>query len=321
MKAFFTRAQSELAAGRRVYICFVAANRKGSPGTPAARMLLTESGEQYGTIGGGIMERRVLDDASRILASGEHLSPTLQTLTHRGAAEDASGLICGGGQSNVFLILEPTEVHRGLLERVLEVCDTAPGAYLQINGDGLAVLLSDDSPRKSRLKFEQGSPGWSFDLPLFNYRRIAIFGGGHCGRALADQMLRLSYAVTLIEPRENLFTLDGLSEAVVRLKHDFMKAASFVNCPEWTHAVVMTKALPTDVEALSGILKYTFKSVGVMGSRPKISTIRKQLSDLGYPPVEIDSVRAPVGLSFDSDTPEEIAVSIAAQILLERNES
>ena len=318
MRAFFERALSELRSGRRVYTCFVAANRKGSPGTPAAHMLLTELGEQVGTIGGGIMEQRVLEAAAHLLQSDAAVLPRLQHLKHQKTASDASGLICGGGQSNVFLILEPSELQIGLLERVIETYGAQPDACLVFRPDGMAVesVVLEHVGRRSLN--QHSNEDWVFYLPLFNARRVVIFGGGHCGRALADQMDRLGYSVVVVEPRADLFTLDGLSDSVSLISQDYARAADLIAQPEYTHAVVMTYSLPTDVEALLGVLKHDFLTVGVMGSRPKIVRIHAELKEFGVAKDKVDSVRAPIGLSFDSDTPEEIAVSIAAQILLER---
>ena len=99
MDRYWREALFELEAGRRVYSVIVAEAKKGSPGTSAARMFVREDGSQFGTIGGGIMEKNILDRAGGILASGGELQPDLIELEHRGGSADrASGLICGGAQ-------------------------------------------------------------------------------------------------------------------------------------------------------------------------------------------------------------------------------
>lgn len=164
------------------------------------------------------------------------------------------------------------------------------------------------------------SADWSYCLNLVNLRRVAIFGAGHCGVALAETMLRLGYAVSLVDPRgDSVFTWKTVPEGVRRIGEHFSAAASKVNFVEQTEVIVMTHSFPTDVEALAAILRRPFRSVGVMGSAPKVSRIKKSLKDLGFNDLQISRVRAPVGLPFDSDTPEEIAISVAAQILLKRD--
>lgn len=314
MRSFFQFALEALQSGQRVFACFVAANRKGSPGTPAARMLLLESGQQVGTIGGGIMEKDILEAAAKALQSGEPMSPRLEELVHRRSDTEAtSGLICGGAQSNVSLILEPNSKTCALIEQIVAACDVGGSLLIDANGP-------DYSGNDMNTSWELESPEatWSYRLNLVNQRRVAIFGGGHCGRALADQMRRLAYAVTVVEPRADVSTLEGLSTEISLEQKSFSEAMSAFKWAEKTHAVVMTHSMPTDIEALAAALKLPFKTVGAMGSSPKIARIRSVLKDTGFDDLQIGRVRAPIGLSFDSDTPEEIAVSIAAQILLER---
>ena len=92
-----------------------------------------------------------------------------------------------------------------------------------------------------------------------------------------------------------------------------------IGYPELTAVVVMTADYLTDVRALLGVADLQFPFVGLMGGRRKISRIFAQLREEGIVQRTLDRVHAPVGLDIGSDTPEEIAVSVAAQILRERN--
>jgi len=318
MRAFFEVALQELQAGRRVFACFVAANKKGSPGTPAARLLLMESGRQVGTIGGGVMELTVIQQAAELLSKGSRLSPQLEILHHHQTASgQMSGLFCGGQQSNVSLILEGAQQAR-ILSDLLALERDGHIGILKVNTQGIALEVLQELPVWSNSLERASGNDWSFSLNLVNLRRIAIFGGGHCGVALAEQMLRLGYAVTLVESRPDVFTMCSLNAAVTVLEEAFESAADKIDYPDHTLCCVMTHSFQTDVLALSALLKRDFGSVGVMGSQPKIMRIRESLLDQKFDYQDVERVRAPVGLPCDSDTPEEIAVSIAAQILLER---
>lgn len=317
--AFWREVRAELQSGRRVYLCFVVGQKKGSPGTTAARMLLTEEGRQVGTIGGGIMEKGVLERAAGLLAEGMLMAPALQHFTHRESEpEAASGLICGGAQTNLHWVVEPAHDF-SWVDEALTRAEGEEGFELRVTAEGPAVAACSGEP-KGRPELSESGTGWLVRLPLINLRRIAIFGGGHCGLALASQMDRLDYRVSLVEPRESLWTLSALPPAVDYLPFAFEEGAGRIGFQPQTHAVVMTYSMWTDIEALSGVLKGAFKTVGLMGSRPKVAKIRKELRRKGLADSRIGSIRAPIGLGFNSDTPEEIAVSIAAQILLEREE-
>lgn len=314
MMDFWKTVLTELQAGRRVYACFVAANRKGSPGTPAARMLLLENGEQVGTIGGGVMELQVIEAAKKKLTqafSGAVL-PQLQQLRHDKKYEDqASGLICGGAQTNVAMILSAQQIE--VVARICRCLESDADGFVLMGAAGLSF-----SDIATEGLFNVGADDWFYALELCNRRRVAIFGGGHCGVALARQMDRLGYQVAIVEPRLGLFTMRDLPSRIRVLALDFDAGAEAVARPECTIAIVMTHSMRTDIRALSGILNCPYAFVGLMGSFSKISHIRSELLAAGLSIEKIDRIVAPVGLDFNSDTPEEISVSIAAQILLNR---
>lgn len=313
MSGFWKEALDELQAGRAIYCIVVASAKKGSPGTSAARMFVREDGSQFGTIGGGIMEKTALEQAVASLAAREVVSPRLVTLEHkRTDAEKRSGLICGGQQSNISFILGSSDLV--LVERLARAEIEEANALLEISPTGLALR---EASVDFRTDFVSGE-NWCYRFNFVNQRRIVIFGGGHCGVELARMMSGLGYAVSVVEPREDLFTLADLPKEVHLIHGPFADAAEQVDYPEKTLVAVMTYSMPTDIEALSGILKFAFPSIGVMGSAPKIVRIRKSLAEMGFDDLQLQRMRAPIGLSFNSDTPQEIAVSIAAQILLER---
>ncbi|MEM1221173.1 MAG: XdhC family protein [Verrucomicrobiota bacterium] len=320
MRVFWKTAADELSAGRRVFASFVVANRKGSPGTPAARMLTLEDGRQVGTIGGGIMEQQLLVESRQLLASGAKLQPSLRVLRHNKSDLDlASGLICGGEQTNLSFILEG-QGDLAQLNAVIGAFDANENMAVEITEKGFELVSSTVDAGSQYQFIHDNSNHWTYRLNLVNRRRVAIYGGGHCGASLAGTMAGLGYAVSVVEPRQSLFTLSELNEEVSHIETDFSEAAAKILFPETTIAIVMTYSMPTDVEALDGILRFPFYKIGLMGSALKIAQIRKKLAEIGHSDLQISRVRAPVGLEFDSDTPEEIAISIAAQILLERNE-
>jgi xanthine dehydrogenase accessory factor len=136
--------------------------------------------------------------------------------------------------------------------------------------------------------------------------------------ALANTMHRLDYEVTILDSRPDISTTESLAKSIKCFVTDFECAASCVDHPNYTVAIVMTYSMDTDVKTLSGLLDKGFHWIGLMGSQVKIAHIRQKLQSEGFSDLQIAQIVAPVGLEFNSDTPEEIAVSIAAKILLER---
>jgi xanthine/CO dehydrogenase XdhC/CoxF family maturation factor len=183
--------------------------------------------------------------------------------------------------------------------------------------------LPQSSPprRRGPSPLSPPDPG-AYREPLQNPRRIAIFGGGHCGQALARQMSLVGYDALLLETRAAVLPADAAAlgaGVVVRVVNDFREAAATVPRPEQTVAVVMTTDFPNDVRALEGALRQPFPFLGVMGSPAKITEIRARLPALGFSETDLERLVAPVGLPIGSRTPPEIAVSVAAQILAVRD--
>ena len=310
---FWQAAHEALSNCKRIHMSLVVDQTKGSPGTTAARMFVTNDGVRYGTIGGGVMESRVLEEAVSSLNQELLPKPRLRQLRHRADTSDqSSGLICGGTQTNLEIALSP-ELHLELVSRIRASAASGLGSVL-CTSEGLELT----DKLVETVKINQNGEAWEVSLPLLNRRRVAVFGGGHCGVALANAMQRLDYQVTILDSRSDISTTEGLAKSIKCVVTDFERAAACVDHPNYTVAIVMTYSMDTDVKALLGLFDKGFEWIGLMGSQVKIAHIRQKLLSESFSDLQIAQIVAPVGIEFNSDTPEEIAISIAAKILLER---
>jgi len=313
---FWQALARKLRAGQRVFLALVVEHTRHSPGTTGARLFLSADGEHCGTLGGGVMEHDVLEHAARALT--ERDSPAeLQALVHRKTGPgERSGMICAGQQTNLYSLCRPDE-ELPAIERLVKILEDGAAGTLRISPQGLDVAMEAPALDRPPNRLEHRSEnGWLYEEELLNRRRLAILGGGHCALALARLMTRLGYHVEAFEAGKKTPEV-ALEQHVRRLEvvDDFLHAGDLIDYPELTSAVVMTSDLPSDVNALAGALRHPFPFLGVMGSPAKLAEIRKQLRDKGLPAVDLDRLTAPVGLPIGSRTPEEIAVSVAAQIL------
>ncbi len=311
-----------LEAGENVFLALVAANTRHSPGTAGARLLLSASGQRAGTIGGGIMEHRLLERAAEILRGGE-FAPEIQTLEHTSpranaapaAGGDRSGMICAGSQTNLYALCRP-EAELETVRRVASLVAEGRSGTLSIGPRGMAAQAGEGDLSRPAINFRHGGGHWSYREQLLNRKRLAILGGGHCARALAHTMNRLGWDVSVFETRRSVVEAELERDArTVRIVDDFRRAGSLVCYPELTWVVVMTTDLPNDVRALSGVVGRPFRFIGVMGAAAKIEEIVRRLEQEGCSRAELDRIHAPVGLAIPSHTPEEIAISVAGQIL------
>ena len=321
MSGLWERVGGCLERGERVFVACVAAHTRGSPGTAGAKLMVAEGGERCGTIGGGLMERRLVEQAQEALRGGG-AAPAKRTLVQSDtAAGERSGLVCEGKQTNVFCMLAGSDAQAAVRAITAALREDRP-AWMTIDAAGLR-LTTRRAPDFSRPPFvlkDNDDGGWRYEEDLLNRRRLALIGGGHCAVALAEVMARLGYRVQFFDTRSDVIThgraaaLGGVSQVA-----DYAAAGARIAYPEVTAAVVMTADYRTDVRALLGVAELPLPFVGLMGGRRKIERIFARLRDEGVAQQALDRVRAPVGLDIGSETPEEIAVSAAAQIVRERN--
>jgi len=319
--AYWKKVLSLLNKGQNVFIAMVVDHTIHSPGTTGAKLLVKENKEMMGTIGGGIMEFTLVNRAYNILNNG-NFTPEIQSLDHKKTGTDEqSGMICAGKQTNLYYVCEP-EKDGEIVDKIVQNLTEGQSAILSISPEGMSLHKQELENHDSQYSFTQSDNHWCYQEQLKNYNRIAILGGGHCSLALSRVMKNLGYDVFVFETRGNISTL-GENNFVdtTNILDDFKDAASQLSLPENTQVVVMTTDVPNDVRGLLGLLDFPFPFIGVMGSVNKISEIKKRLHAKNISDQQFSRIVAPVGLAMVSNTPEEIAISVAAQLLQLRNES
>ncbi len=318
---FWSKLLEHLSSGQRAFVGLVADNTAHSPGTRGAKLFVRPDGSTEGTIGGGVMEGDIIGLGRDALACGE-FAADFQVLYHRAKGKgDKSGLICAGHQTNVYFVCEPGR-HEEVLEEVVGRIERDEPGLLTIGREGLRLDEEDTISReRAPIRLVEEGDTWRYEEQLLNWKRAAIIGGGHCGLALSRVLSNLGYTVSIFDTREDVFTFVENDHA--RYKYavdDFSDAGEHIDHPELTHVIVMTKGQPGDVRALLGTIEGPYPYIGVMGSEAKLTKIRKDLAAHGIEPGLFERVYAPIGLPMTSNTPEEIAISIAAELLREREQ-
>ncbi|MFP4598405.1 MAG: XdhC family protein [Persicimonas sp.] len=316
---FWTRLLEHLKAGEPAFLGLVADNTAHSPGTRGAKLFLRPDGSTEGTIGGGVMEGDIVRMGAEVLAD-EAFEPRVQQLYHRKKGQgDKSGLICAGHQTNVYFRCDPAR-DLDVVEQVVERIDNDEPGLLQVGPDGMSLGEEDViSAERAPIRLVEEEDGWCYEEQLLNWKRAAIIGGGHCGLALSRVLANLGYTVTLFDTREDIFTFVDNEHARYKIVvDDFAEAGRHIDHKVVTHVIVMTKGQPGDVQGLLGTIEGPYPYIGVMGSEAKLKTIRDELVARGFDPELYERLYAPIGLPMTSNKPEEIAISIAAELLRER---
>ena len=315
---FWKTLTTHLQDGQRVFLAFVAAHGAHSPGTAGAKLLVPERGEPRGSIGGGIMEYDLIQRARAVLADGEAFAPEIDVLDHHTKGKGTpSGLVCAGSQTNLYYLCTAKE--QATVARVAALVEADRSGWLTIRPTGMTVEEKAPDLAQPAVVLTEAAGAWRYDEQLLNRKRIAILGGGHCSLALSRMMRWLGYAVQVFDTRPAIPSFENNPYAHTITLQDYREAAAHIPFPELTDVVLMTNSFEADVRGLQGVLPLPVPYIGLMGSAAKIGRVLSTLRKEGVSKETLARITAPVGLPIESDTPEEIAVSVAAQLIQMKN--
>ena len=321
MDKLFQATLERLRKGERVVWCVILSAQGSTPRGVGAKMAVFEDGKTVGTVGGGAVEYRALELAKtmgdRAFVQGFDL--------HSGGSE-ALGMVCGGRVEIGFLPF-PAQGAEPMADALKTLC--VPGNQwlrIQIGADGSFVwgLIPDQDvhsvgERLPMTPLLQRLPdgGWRLTEPVSGQDRVYIFGGGHVSAALAPVLLPLGFPVTVYDSRPELAVPARFPGAEVVLG-DFESLSPALRLTERDYAVVMTPGHTMDLDVLRQVLRTPVTYVGCIGSRRKTAYVNQALREEGFSEAEIARIHAPIGLPIGARTPEEIAISVAAELIQHR---
>jgi len=150
---------------------------------------------------------------------------------------------------------------------------------------------------------------------------VFVIGAGHIGRAVADLAHWLGFRVVVYDDRAEVLTPETLATADVCVGGPISHALKDHPVTTETHIVVVTRNMGVDVAVLPELLATSARSIGVMGSHRRWAATRAALIDAGVASETLDRVRSPIGVELHAETPEEIAVSILAEVVALRRQA
>ena len=155
--------------------------------------------------------------------------------------------------------------------------------------------------------------------PILPKPVVVVIGAGHVGKAVAHLAHWLGFRVVVNDDRPELCTKEAIPEADQFYPLPMAELASHLEITPWTYLVLTTRGVDVDITGLPALLESSAAYIGVIGSKRRWATTRKRLVESGIPEVAINRVHSPIGLELHAETPEEIAVSIMAEIIMLRN--
>ena len=315
-QSFWKFILDQLTANKQALLLTVVDCEKGSPGKKGFKLAFTSDKRTIGTIGGGIMEYRMIEQYSDRLVHGENICE-LRYLVHSPNAThgEQSGLSCAGSQTNCALSLSKKDIPVITAIYTATVNNTASKIIVTEKGITYAEGKNPHHKEYRRSTTTQ----WVYEENIGPEFTLFIIGGGHVGNALSRIMTVLDFYVVLYDERADLLMMQENQCADRKIIAPYSELGSYVNSSEKTFATIVTSNSITDTIALRQLLPLHLLYVGIMGVEAKIERIKKALNETEQELLMNQKIYAPIGLEIGSATAEEIAVSIAAELIKVKN--
>ena len=335
----------QLEAGSPLVLISIMSMEGSTPRHTGTKMAVGADGKPYGTIGGSLIEAAAISEAKTVLSSGKS-----KKLSFKLDGKDvmAPGMICGGKAEILLDYLSPSTPNlafsRQWYDALIQGRDLYFLTHLKDTGDGFqvlghAILLPDKDVSVStsltkddieKIKPELHNISTTSVLPL-NDTRVMVdrvrklktlycFGGGHVAVPTAHMAALAGFRVVVIDDRADFANAERFPDAYkTSVIKDFSHAFEELEIDEDSFIVIVTRGHQYDRVVLEQALKTNAGYVGMISSRRKRTAIYEALMTAGVPQERLERVHSPIGINIGGETPEEIAVSIVAELIKVRS--
>ncbi|HKR03973.1 MAG TPA: XdhC family protein [Bacteroidia bacterium] len=301
-----------------VALLCVLESKGSSPGRQGFKMAATLH-EMVGSIGGGIMEHKLVETAREILHKERNDSIIKEQFHNKSAGQGSqSGMICSGEQTVFIYPVKENDILQ--IQNLIDNLEENKNGTLKISPEG--IIFSGLIPLENYFLRMNGELDFEFVEKTGYKNHLYIVGGGHCSLAFSKMMSGMDFHLHVYEDRNHLFTFlqnDFVQEK--KIVDDYSLLKDVIPGGENHYVVIMTFGYRTDKVALKTLIDKNFKYLGVLGSKSKIEKMFDELRNEGISENHLKKINAPVGINIKSETPEEIAVSIAGEIIKVKNTS
>jgi xanthine dehydrogenase accessory factor len=307
----YTFLSEQIENHNKVMLLLVVSSTGSSPGRQGFKMAVGTDGEIFGSVGGGIMEYNLVEEAKAYLKKSD-FSPFLKQQVHKGGVADGSGLICSGEQMVLFYLLDS-----GVQHHLNNILSQKKGS-LKVTPEKFELLPSFSSSNKYQFEFESKN-SWTYIENINPNNQLYIIGAGHVGLATSEIFSKLNFEITMIDDRKDLNTLINNPFIDNKIITNYENIDQFIPDGKNTFVAIMTQGFKTDKIVLKKLILKKIKYLGMMGSKTKLKTMFEVLEKEGVSKKLLQKIHAPIGLAIGSKTPMEIAVSVAGEVIDIRN--
>jgi len=333
-----------LARGEEAVLATIISHQGSTPRTAGTQMVVSRDGTGHSSIGGGTLEARVLEVA-RELISGRCSRIISFDLSYEGVV--AAEMICGGRVEVLLDRIIPTTEAVAVFNRWRQAqtnredclfVTVIVGAESDIERIDHCLIPADGTvdgcfPLSSSALHEVATQGRAprsilvaklenstvVIEPARKAKTLHLFGAGHVARPTAQMASLVGFRVEVMDDRDEFANAGRFPDAdVIRVLPDFNRVVSEVAVDGDSFVVIVTRGHEHDKTVLAQILKTEACYVGMIGSCRKRDAIYRALLTEGFTHEDLQRVHCPIGLDIGAETPEEIAVSIVAELIRHR---
>jgi xanthine dehydrogenase accessory factor len=357
MNNIYQKLLEELKAGKPLVLATIVSTKGSSPQVPGVSALFSEEGLLFGTLGGGVLEARAQETAIESLKNQSSCFSNFGLYADISSPEEAicggeADILFDADPGNheevFYLLIESMKKRKpGVLrtsisragenrvritrswigkDRIFGEKTKKPGIAVdeevkEAFAAGSPMLLPlREEPKLKGLRREPGQEKFIYLEPMFPLSHLIIAGAGHVGQALAHLGTLLDFEVTVIDDRPEFANRERFPEVDHIIVADIEQAIEDLPKTSDSYFVIVTRGHSQDAEALRACIGSDVAYIGMIGSVRKISLMRKNFLDQGWATSsQFERVHAPIGIDIQSKTVQEIAVSIAAELILIRN--
>lgn len=345
MRELLDEAQALLARREAFVLATLVARRGSAPRAAGARMIVRRDGSIAGTVGGGLLEATAVREAADVVAAKRS---RVTAVDLDGQSVAGATMICGGATSLLLAYVPPGDdrlavvlgalrsaVDDGRSARLCTFFSAAPGetavAYCLLPEGAAPVGDVPLSPEELRALAGESMRHGPVELPdgrtvtvevVTPPVTVLVCGAGHVGRALAPAAAAAGFDVVVLDDRAEFATAGRFPTAGrVRVLESFDAAFADVPVTARSYVVIVTRGHAHDYSVLRQALRSPAGYIGLMGSSAKRAKIFAALREDGFTRFDLSRIHAPIGLAIGAETPEELAVSITAELIKVRAET
>ncbi|BCS88053.1 XdhC family aldehyde oxidoreductase maturation factor [Pseudodesulfovibrio sediminis] len=333
MKAFVRSVCELIENGETFTLASVVHSTGSTPRSSGAKMAVRADGSIFGTIGGGLAEGMACKDGKDMIALGDGTTRFMFVdMTQELAAN--SDMICGGGLSVLLEVVAPdgpcAQAYKSIdtLLRSGSKCVLLSTYTGEDKASGHVIVTADAvGPEMVMTAFKEAAPvfnktdaAMALAEPFIPPASVYIYGAGHVSLFTAKVTAMIGMRTVVLDDREEFANTDRFPDVdEVRVIDSFDGCCNNMPIDESSCIIIVTRGHLHDRNVLAEALRTNAGYIGMIGSKKKRDKIYDSLLNDGFTQKDIDRCYCPIGLSIGASTPEEIAVSIGAELIQARS--